>query len=384
MDLTCEQEQFQRALALVSRAVAAKTSMPVLSNVLLTAEHDALRIAATNLEIGISTAIAVAVAEPGQVTVDARLLGEFVATLPAGNVRLRSQPAKFSLNVQSGEGRRATTADINGMDPDDFPVLQPETGGGFAATVDPAAHREIIAQVEFAAAADESRPVLAGVLARFEESRLTLATADGFRLAVRSGPLAEPAPEKLDAIVPARAMRELARIIADATEPVRLALTPNRSQLVVRVDGTVFLSRLIEGTFPDYRAIVPREFATTVTIGRDALQTAVRRSSYFARDNNDVIRLTVAGAEDDGDLGSVEVSANAAERGSSQSFVDAGVSGPGMQIAFNARFLTEVLGVLRSGQVMLGFNGSNQAGVVRPADGGDYDHVIMPMVIGAN
>jgi DNA polymerase-3 subunit beta len=384
VDLTCEQEQFQRALALVSRAVATKSSLPVLSNVLLSADGDHLRIAATNLDVGITTAIEAAVLDPGQVTVDARLLADFVNTLPAGNVRLRSEGGKFSLNVQSGEGRHATKADINGMDPDDFPVLQADTSNGFSAVIDPGVLREMIAQVEFAAATDDSRPVLAGVLARFEEGRLTLASADGFRLAVRSGGLAEPVLEKLDAIVPAKAMRELARIIGDSTEPVRLALTPNRTQLVVRVDDTVFLSRLIEGTFPDYRAIVPRDFSTTVTVGRDALQTAVRRAGYFARDNNDVIRLTIAGADEDGDLGSVEVSANAAERGSSQSFVDAGVSGPGTQIAFNSRYLTEVLGVLKGGQVLLGLNGANQAGVVRPADGGDYDHVIMPMVIGAN
>jgi DNA polymerase III subunit beta len=384
VDLTCEQEQFQRALALVSRAVAAKTSLPVLSNVLLATDGDTLRIAATNLEIGITTSVEAQVSAPGQVTIDARLLQEFVNTLPAGNVRLTAQPGKFNLNVQSGEGKRATKADINGMDPDDFPVLQADTGDGFSAVVDPAVLREMISQVEFAAAADDSRPVLAGVLARFEDDRLTLASADGFRLAVRSGALAEPAPDRLDAIVPAKAMRELARIIGDATDPIRLAMTPNRSQLVIKVDGTVFLSRLIEGTFPDYRAIVPRDFSTTVTVGRDALLTAVRRAGYFARDNNDVIRVTVAGADEDGDLGSVEVSANAAERGSSQSFVDAGVSGPGTQIAFNARYLTDVLGVLKGGQVMLGLNGANQAGVVRPTDGGDYDHVIMPMVIGAN
>ncbi|MGI9253002.1 MAG: DNA polymerase III subunit beta, partial [Thermomicrobiales bacterium] len=324
MDLTCEQEQFQRALAMVSRAIAAKTSMPVLSNVLLSSDGEDLRITATNLEIGITTTVEAAVLDPGQVTVDARLLAEFVNTLPAGNVRLKAQTGKFNLNVQSGEGKHATKADINGMDPDDFPVLQLDTADGFAAVVDPSILREMIAQVEFAAASDDSRPVLAGVLARFDEGRLTLASADGFRLAVRSGALAEPAPERLDAIVPAKAMRELARIIGDSTEPIRLALTPNRSQLVVRVDGTVFLSRLIEGTFPDYRAIVPRDFSTTVTVGRDALQTAVRRAGYFARDNNDVIRLIIAGADEDGDLGTIEVSANAAERGSSQSFVDAG------------------------------------------------------------
>lgn len=384
MDVACTQEQLQRALALVSRAVASKTSLPVLSNVLIGSDGDRLRIAATNLEIGITTSIEADVKDGGQVSVDARLLADFVNTLPAGTVRLRCEPGKFSLHVQAGEGKHATKAGINGVDPDDFPDLRFKGEGAFEVAVDPQALREMIAQVEFAAASDESRPVLAGVLARFEGSTLTLAAADGFRLAVRTGAIAESVAEKLDAIVPARAMRELARILGDRTEPVRLTITPNRSQLLVRVEETEFLSRLIEGTFPDYRAIVPREFSTTVTVGRDALLTAVRRASFFARDNNDVVRLLVSEAEADGEMGAVEVSATAAERGSSQSFVDAGVRGPETQIAFNARYLADVLGVLRNGSVELGMNGSNQAGVVRAADADDYDHVIMPMVIGAS
>ncbi len=383
VDVACTQEQLQRALALVARAVATKTSLPVLTNVLVGSDGERLRVAATNLEIGITTWIEADVRESGQVSVDARLLADFVNTLPAGSVRLRSEPGKYSLQVQSGEGKHATKAAVNGIDPDDFPVLGSEAGGAFEAVVDPQVLREMITQVEFAAASDESRPVLAGVLARFEGDSLTLASADGFRLAVRTGRLAEPVSEKLDAIVPARGMRELGRILGDRTDPVRLTITPNRSQLMVRVEDAEFLSRLIEGTFPDYRAIVPREFGTTVTLGRDALLTAVRRASFFARDNNDVVRLVVSEGEGDGEMGAVEVSATAAERGSSQSFVDASVRGPETQIAFNARYLADVLGVLRNGSVMLGMNGSNQAGVVRAADADDYDHVIMPMVIGA-
>jgi DNA polymerase III subunit beta len=384
VDVACTQEQLQRALALVSRAVAAKTSLPILSNVLVGAEGDRVRIAATNLEIGITTWIDADVQEEGLVSVDARLLADFVNTLPAGSVRLRAERGKFALQVQSGEGRHATKAGINGVDPDDFPVLRSEADGAFAATVDPQILREMIGQVEFAAATDESRPVLAGVLARFEGAGLTLAAADGFRLAVRTGPLAEPVTERLDAIVPARAMRELGRILGDHADPVALTIAPNRSQLMVRVDDTEFVSRLIEGTFPDYRAIVPREFNTSVTVGRDALLTAVRRASFFARDNNDVVRMLVSEGEADGEMGAVEVSATAAERGSSQSFVDAGVRGPETQIAFNARYLVDVLGVLRHGSVMMGMNGPNQAGVIRAADADDYDHVIMPMVIGAS
>lgn len=379
MKVSCLQENLQRALAQVSRAVATKTALPVLSNVLLATDDGRLRIAATNLEIGITTWIGASIDEEGRITVDARLLSEFVNTLPNAPVSLAAEPGRLTLHVQSGRDK----AGINGIDADDFPVIPRLEGEAYVAAVDPQVLRDMIAQVEFAAATDESRPVLAGVLARFENQTLTLAAADGFRLAVREGDLVEPVPERLDAIVPARAMRELARILADQSEPVRLAITPNQSQLLVRVGDTEFLSRLIDGTFPDFRQIIPREFNTRLELGRDAFLNAVRRASYFARDNNDVVRLEVHGGEEEFMPGSVEISANAAERGSSQSFVDASVTGPELQIAFNSRYLSDVLGVLRNGQVVVGVNGANQAGVVRSGASDDYTHVIMPMVIGA-
>ncbi len=379
MKVSCLQENLQRALAQVSRAVATKTALPVLSNVLLATDDGRLRIAATNLEIGITTWIGASIDEEGRITVDARLLSEFVNTLPNAPVSLAAEPGRPTLHVQSGRDK----AGINGIDADDFPVIPRLEGEAYVAAVDPQVLRDMIAQVEFAAATDESRPVLAGVLARFENQTLTLAAADGFRLAVREGDLVEPVPERLDAIVPARAMRELARILADQSEPVRLAITPNQSQLLVRVGDTEFLSRLIDGTFPDFRQIIPREFNTRLELGRDAFLNAVRRASYFARDNNDVVRLEVHGGEEEFMPGSVEISANAAERGSSQSFVDASVTGPELQIAFNSRYLSDVLGVLRNGQVVVGVNGANQAGVVRSGASDDYTHVIMPMVIGA-
>ncbi|MDP9359534.1 MAG: DNA polymerase III subunit beta [Chloroflexota bacterium] len=379
MKVSCLQDNLQRALAQVSRAVASKTALPVLSNVLLATDEGRLRIAATNLEIGITTWIGASVDEEGKVTVDARLLNEFVNTLPNAPVQLAVESPRMTLSVQSGRDK----AGINGIDAEDFPVIPRLDGDAFVAEVDPQVLREMISQVEFAAATDESRPVLAGVLARFEGSTLVLAAADGFRLAVREGELASPVPERLDIILPGRALRELARIIGDQTEPVRLAITASKSQLLVRVGETEFLSRLIEGTFPDFRQIIPREFNTRLEMSRDAFQNAVRRASYFARDNNDVVRLTIHPGEEEFMPGSVEVSATAAERGSSQSFVDASVTGPETQIAFNARYLADVLGVLKNGKVMIGMNGANQAGVVRSAEAEDYTHVIMPMVIGA-
>lgn len=378
MRVSCLQENLQRALGRVGRAVASRTSLPVLSNVLISTDAGRLRIAATNLEIGVTTWIDADIQEEGRITIDARLLGEFVNTLPAGSVELQLDPARLSLSVRAGRDE----ASINGIDAEDFPVIPSVTDEGFGVEVDAQRLREMISLVEFAAASDDSRPVLAGVLTRFEGSSVTLASADGFRMAVTEGELASPVAERTDLIVPARSYRELARIIGDIDGTIRLAVTPNRSQIMARVEDTEWVSRLIDGTFPDVRQIVPREFATRVDLSRDVLLNAVRRASFFARDNNDVIRLVVTPGEDDLTPGNVEVSANAAERGNSHSFVDASVSGGEVQVAFNSRYLADVLSVLKHGQVMLGLNGSTQAGIIRPSGTDSYTHVIMPMVIG--
>lgn len=378
MRVSCLQEQLQRALSRVGRAVATRTALPVLSNVLLSTDNGRLRIAATNLEIGVTTWIDADIEEEGRITIDARLLGEFVNTLPAGTVTLTTDDVRLSLTVQSGRDK----ASINGIDAEDFPVIPAVSEEGFHVDIDAQLLRESIGLVEFSAASDESRPVLAGVMTRLDGDRLVLAAADGFRMAIVEHTLEHSVPERQDLIIPARSYRELARIIGDADGAIRLAVTPNRSQVLARVGDTEWVSRLIDGTFPDVKQIVPKDLATRVDIGRESLLNAVRRASYFARENNDVVFLTVQPGEDDLAPGSVEVSANAADRGNSQSFVDASVTGNEIRVAFNSHYLTDVLSVLRTGQVMLGLNGANAAGIVRGSGNDDCTHVIMPMVIG--
>ncbi|CAN5595899.1 DNA polymerase III subunit beta [soil metagenome] len=380
MKVVCLQENLQHGLAQVARAVATRTSLPSLSNVLISTDEGRLRIAASDFNIAITTWIGVSIEEEGKVAVDARLLADFVTTLPNDNVTLTSEHARYRLDVQAGRDH----AEINGIDPDDFPVIPTAGDDAQTTSVDSAVLREMIAQVEFAAASDESRPVLAGVLLRMDGDKLIMAAADGFRLAVREGRLDELVAQSLDVIVPARALRELGRLLAEATEPATLYVTPNQGQLIARFGNIEFLSRLIEGAFPDYKQIIPRDYSTSVELGRDALLTAVRRSSFFARDNNDAIRLSIKPADDELTPGLIEVTANAAERGNSQSFVDAAISGPEMQVAFNARYLNDVLNVIKGGQATLGLNGANQAGVIRPTGDEEYTHVIMPMVIGSS
>jgi DNA polymerase-3 subunit beta len=341
-------------------------------------EDGRLKVAATNMEIAVTTWIDASIEEEGVITVDARLLSEFVNTLPSGQVDLELDPNRLSLTVRAGRDKAA----INGIDAQDFPVITTAKDGDFTVSIDAQTLRERISLVEFAAATDDSRPVLAGVLTRFDGDTTLLASADGFRMAVAEGMSGTQVDERIDLIVPARSYRELARLVGDFDEQVTLSVTANRSQIIARFEDTEWVSQLIDGTFPDVKQIVPREFSTRVDVGRDTLLNAVRRASYFARENNDVIRLAIHAGDDDMSPGSVEVTANAAERGNSESFVDASISGGELQVAFNSRYLSDVLGVLKHGSVMLGLNGANQAGVVRPSGGESYSHVIMPMVIG--
>ena len=191
-----------------------------------------LRIAASDFNIAITTWIGASIEEEGKVAVDARLLSDFVNTLPNDNVTLSSERARYRLDVQSGRDH----AEINGIDPDDFPVIPTVGDDAQTTSIDPGVLREMIAQVEFAAASDESRPVLAGVLLRMDGDRLIMAAADGFRLAVREGRLDELVSSSLDVIVPAKAMRELGRLLAEADEPATLYVTPNQGQLIARLD----------------------------------------------------------------------------------------------------------------------------------------------------
>jgi DNA polymerase III subunit beta len=372
--ITVMQEQLQKGLGHVSRAVATKTSLPVLGNILLETDRGQLKLAATNLEVGITCWIDCAVEEEGAVTVPARLLTDFIANLPNDSIKLELDRRTLALQVRAARSK----ATIKGIDAEDFPAI-PTVEGETTATIAPDVLREAISQVVFAAATDESRPVLAGVHLRFEGEKLTFSAADGFRMAVRTAELVRPASEDVAIIVPARALNELSRAISDATEPVEMVVTRGRNQLLCRTGNIEFLSRLIDGSFPDWRQIVPNNYNTRTVLGREQLLGAAKLASYFARDNNDVVKLSIKPGEGEYAPGSLTISANAAEVGDNTSDIDAAVEGPEGQIAFNVRYLNDVLTALRTPQVALEMQGPSSAGVIRPVGNQDSTHVIMPM-----
>lgn len=380
MRVRCSQESLHRALTIAGRAVATKSTLPILGNFLLDASDGTLTISATNLEIGITATIDATVDEPGRITVQARVLNEFVASLESAEVELSQDQGPLTVTVKQGP----TQAHVRGIDPEDFPVLTRQIEVGAVVRLDPVVLRDAISHVVFAAASDDSRPVLAGVQFVARDDTLTLAAADGFRMSVRSTKLGTSVVQPVSIIVPARALQELSRVLADASDLVELTVTPNQSQMLVTLDGIWFSTRLIDGTFPDLSQIIPRDWNTRSVVSRDVLLDAARRAGIFARGNNDVVKLQFSPAEESFDMGRVTVTSNAADTGDNRDDVDAQVEGGEIQIAFNARYLTDVLSVMRDARVAFELQGANSAGVIRPAESDEFTHVIMPMVIGAN
>jgi DNA polymerase-3 subunit beta len=238
----------------------------------------------------------------------------------------------------------------------------------------------MINQVSFAAAVDESRPVLTGVLADFSGTRLTMAAADGFRLSVRYTELGGPVPEPASVIIPARALQEVARISADEENPIRMIIAPNRSQVFFRMTNIDLVSQLVEGNFPDYKQIVPKSYITRTIVDTAEFLKAVKIASFFARDAANIIRLRIAPGEA-GLGGQMTVMATSVELGDNLTELDAAVEGEPIEIAFNAKYLNEVLSVITKPQVALETSAPSSPGVIRPVGDETFVHVVMPMHI---
>mgnify|MGYP001320419605 FL=1 len=376
--LSCDQADLQRALSQVSRAVSKKSTLQVLGNILIASDGERLKLAATNLEIAIAAWIDAEIAEPGSLTVRADLLTEFVSSLPSSPVQMELDRRSLALRLTCGHSK----ANIKGIPAEDFPEIATIGEGEPTARIDASTLREMVAQVAFAAATDDSRPVLAGVLTEFTGDTLTMAAADGFRLSVRTANLLAPPAEPIAVIVPARALQELARIIGDQAEAVDLTITPNRSQLLARAGAIEFMSRLIDGNFPNVRQIIPPEFGTRMVVSRDEFLAAARRAKLFAQSSNDVVRIQINPGDSQLDPGFATVSAQAAEAGDNEDYLEARIEGPAAHIAFNGRYLSDVLAVIHGSEIALEMTTPNAAGVLRPVGDDSYTHVIMPMVIG--
>ena len=367
MKLTCQPSTLSSALQIVSRAISTRTTLPILNNILLETTGEGLALTATNLEIGIRKLVPAEIGEEGSTTAPARLLTDFVSTLPEQDLEMSLDEATQTLNLRCA---RFDTR-VKCIEAEEFPPgPRPDEGDRLAIPLEELL--SAIEQTQMAASTDEARPVLTGVLLHVEPSGSTLAATDGHRLAVRQ--LAARSGSDLDArlIVPARALAELPRAFRGESGDVEVIVSKARNQVFFRAGTSEVTSRLIDGTYPNYAQVIPSKSSTRIRVSTAELAQTVRAVSLFARDSANVIRLRT-------DAGGIVLSATTNEVGDSRAEVNASVDGSDIQIAFNARYILDALQVAGQEEVELLFDGPLSPGLIRPPDSDRYKYVIMPV-----
>lgn len=378
MKVSCLQENLNEGLSIVGRAVATRTTLPITNNVLIGTDEGRLKLSATNLEIAITAWIGAKVEEEGVTTVPARLLSEFVGSLPNEQIDLNVPTNSNNMNLKCARFE----ARITGIAAEEFPPI-PTVTEGTATEMDPELLQNAIQKVVFAAATEDSRPVLTGVQMELKGDSLILAAADGFRLAVHEASLGADVPEETSVIIPARTLSELSRLIGDQEEPVSVMVNPAKSQVLFKLKNVEIVSQLIQGTFPNYGQLIPKEFVTKATVDIAEFARATKAASIFARDGSGIVRVQMAAGEGDS-VGELSVEARSEEVGNDMGKIDATVEGDDAKIAFNSKYLTDVLNVLSKGGVSLETTSPSSPGVLRPVESPEdtsYVHVVMPMFV---
>ena len=376
MKISCLQQNLSRGLAIVGRAVATRSNLPVLQNVKISTQNDMLVLTGTNLDIAITTKIGAQIEEEGEITIPARLLTDFVNTLPDDRIDIESSADLMSVSLKC----LRFEANINGTDPAEFPPI-PTVDEGSTIKIDPQILKETVDYVAFAAATEDSRPVLTGIKVEVNNDDFTFAAADGFRLAVYQGKLVDSIDDNFEFIIPARSMQEIGRLIGTDSSPVEFIVTPAGTHALFNIGYIEIVSQLMPGSFPNYRSLIPENYKNQVLADLSDFTNAVKTASIFARDGSGIVRIQIV---NNGDSAGLSISSRAEELGENQGEIDARVEGEvdeESRIAFNNKYLADVLDVLGDGEVVFEMTGASSPGVLRSISKPGYTHVVMPMFV---
>lgn len=364
MELTLTQENFARALSAVGRVASTKTQLPILSNILLRTDGNRLLVAATNLEIATTQYIGAKIAKPGAITVPARLISEFVSSLPKGSIDLKV--VGENIHISSGKYKSI----INGVIADDFPELPTiNEQNSVSYSINTEEFKQAVSQTIITASSDSTRPVLTGVYWHSHDGWIFLAATDGYRLSERR--LVETKSE-VAAIIPTQTLQEVLRTIVDETETVEVLF--DESQVRFRINDAEVISRLVDGNFPDYRQLIPSKSDINATMNKSEFTRVNKIAGLFARESGGSVIVTV-----DSDKGSVSLHSIASELGENTSELDADIEGSG-QVTLNSRYLTEALGVIDADTISFSFSGKLSPIIIKSTKKDtNYYHVIMPL-----
>ena len=374
MKLVCSQAELSSSLQLVSRAVAARPTHPVLANVLLTADAGTGRLSLTgfDLSLGIQTSLSASVATSGAITLPARLFGEIVSRMPADSpITLSCEDGSEQVELTSLSG----SYQMRGMPADDFPEL-PLAQAGTPIKLDPEALIKGLRATLFASSGDEAKQLLTGVHLGLDQNGLECAATDGHRLAVLRLQNASSSEAELDVTVPARSLRELERLLSSRGGSDAVSLFCDRGQVVFQWADQVLTSRSLDGTYPNYRQLIPESFGRQLQVDRKGLLSALERVAVLADQHNNVVKLT-----SDPAAGQLSISADAQDVGSGSEAIGAQVSGDAIQIAFNVRYVLEGLKAMGCEQVQLQCNAPTTPVVLAPQDDSSFTYLVMPVQI---
>jgi len=361
MKLQVTQENLNRALGTVARVANSRNALPILANVLVKTTNNRLSIAATNLDIALTHYIGAKVSQEGSVTVPARLMQDFVSSLPSGVIDLELDGAKLHIRTDQYKSM------VNGIAADDFPVM-PAIENGKTWKVAGPTLKKALQQVVFAASNDESRPVLTGVFLHTVDGNLYMAATDSYRLAEKN---LGPNDQEFDLLIPGSAMQDLLRIVSDFTDEV--TVTHDEQQILFQVGDVELVARLIEGKYPDYRKLIPQSFETTAALKRADFINVTKVSALFARESAGSVTINV-----DEESQQLSIHAIASQLGENDASASGEMNGAG-SITINSRYLLDALQAYGGDRVEFCFNGKLEATLLRDPSVSDYVHIIMPL-----
>lgn len=371
MKLNCSTKDIASAVGAASKIVNAHSTVPILANVLLNASDDVVRVRATDLEVTLEQSFPGQVAEPGSVTIPARLFSGYLGNLPAGMMELSGTPTRASVKCQH------SNYDFHALPPDEYPPL-PSVQKGRSFVLDGRRFRDGINATIFAASSEEARgAVLMGTLLEVSGQRLTMVATDGYRLAKRETELAHVRSEEgvIKYIVPSRALAEVARNLGGAESVEVTALGPAANQLAFGAQNTSIVVRLVDGQYPNYTQVIPAQFDRSVTINTSALTAGLRRAELVAGDRASMVKMNVADQR-------LIITANSDTTGSAYEELEVEQTGEDLTIAFNARYLIEILLHVDAPQVKIEFLGPLSPASIRPSDEAEgirQLYVLMPL-----
>ncbi|MCS6835614.1 MAG: DNA polymerase III subunit beta [Anaerolineae bacterium] len=374
MILSIAQETLAQGLSVVSKAVESRPTLPVLANILLEAEGSTLSLTATNLQMSISWKRSAKIDREGAITLPAKTFVDLINNLSSGSiVNMELDTSNNTMRISSG----STKANIKGIDADEYPPVT--HGTQYDLEIDARLFQDMIVKTAFAVSKEESRPILTGVYTLIEGEKVTMAAADGFRLSVRTGRIEPGTSQKVELVIPARALNEVARVIDDKTKTIGITLPSKRDLVTFHLGDVQVSSQLLEGRFPDFAAIIPRSYTTSTLLDRAEFLKQCKRAEIFSRDNSNISRLYVMPPKAPGQGGTVIIAGKSAERGDTDGALDAHIEGQPLDVSFNIRYLIDVLNVIDKPNVVFESNGAEYPGVIRIQDDDTFVHVIMPM-----